>query len=209
MKKIDLVQSVTILANLGVIAGIFFLVFELQQNTQAVRLSSAQSYLTGGNTLDFHIASNPEFAGLLIADDNGVELTDAQSLQLDRWNYAVLRQWETAHYLQSIGALDDELWMAYRQEIKKILLRSAGLQRYWMSGADSFTLAFRSFIDGLLKAKPAWPATTEFGRLSCCQIQARVENDGQHQNFYRDWRCWCVGPDWVDFGRRRRGGLCE
>jgi hypothetical protein len=29
MKKIDLVQSVTILANLGVIAGIFFLVFEL------------------------------------------------------------------------------------------------------------------------------------------------------------------------------------
>lgn len=32
MKKIDLVQSITILANLGVIAGIVFLGYELRQN---------------------------------------------------------------------------------------------------------------------------------------------------------------------------------
>jgi hypothetical protein len=70
MKKIDVVQAVTILANVGVIAGIVFLAFELQQNTQAVRLASAQSYLTGGTSLDFQIATDSEFASLLIRGDD-------------------------------------------------------------------------------------------------------------------------------------------
>jgi len=42
MKKIDLGQTISILANLGVIAGIVFLAVELQQNTQAVRSEAGQ-----------------------------------------------------------------------------------------------------------------------------------------------------------------------
>lgn len=154
MKKIDIGQAVTILANVGVIAGIVFLVFELQQNTQAVRLASAQSYLTGGAGLDFQIATDPEFASLLIAGDDEEPLPPAKQLQLERWNYAVFRQWETAHYLQSIGALEDELWIAYQHEIRRILLRSGGMQRYWVEGARSFTPGFQQFINDVLGSPP-------------------------------------------------------
>jgi len=38
MKKIDLGQTITILANIGVIAGIVFLGYELRQNTGAIKL---------------------------------------------------------------------------------------------------------------------------------------------------------------------------
>ncbi len=40
MKKIDLGQSVTILANVGIVS----LLFELRQNTQAIELASMQDF---------------------------------------------------------------------------------------------------------------------------------------------------------------------
>lgn len=155
MKKIDIGQAVTILANFGVIAGIVFLAFELQQNTQAVRLASAQSYLTGGSSLDLQIATDSEFAGLLIRGDDTEPLGPTEELRLDRWNYAVFRQWETAHYLHKIGALEDELWVAYRQEVRKVLLRSAGMRRYWSDGRYSFTPDFQSFIETIVESSSA------------------------------------------------------
>ncbi len=42
MKKISLGQTITILANIGVIAGIVFLRFEMRQNTIAVKSTAAQ-----------------------------------------------------------------------------------------------------------------------------------------------------------------------
>lgn len=49
MKKIDLGQAVGILANIGVIAGIIFLVFELQQNNKLLRAEAIGSVV---NTKD-------------------------------------------------------------------------------------------------------------------------------------------------------------
>jgi hypothetical protein len=69
---------------------------------------------------------------------------------LERWNYAVLRQWETAQYLHSIGALDESLWLAYRQEIGKIFVRGDRMRGYWSSNSESFTPAFRNEIAELL-----------------------------------------------------------
>lgn len=45
MKKIDLGQTIQILANVGVIAGIVFLAIELQQNNELQRSSSRQALL--------------------------------------------------------------------------------------------------------------------------------------------------------------------
>ena len=150
MKKIDLGQTIAILANLGVIAGIAFLAFELRQNTQAVELASAQAYLTGGSELDLRIATDKDLASLLLRGGDPEPLTAVEALQLERWNYAVLRQWETAQYLHSIGALDERLWLAYRQEIGKIFLRGGRMREYWSSNSESFTPAFRSEIEELL-----------------------------------------------------------
>jgi hypothetical protein len=149
MKRIDLGQTIAILANVGVIVGIAFLVFELRQNTQAVQLASAQTYLTGGSELDLRIATDADLASLLVRSVNP-ELSAVEELQLERWNYAVLRQWETAQYLHSIGALDERLWLAYRHEIRKIFLRGDRLREYWSSNNESFTPAFRNEIEELL-----------------------------------------------------------
>ena len=149
-KKVDLGQTIAILANVGVIAGIAFLAFELRQNTRAVELASAQTYLTGGSELDLRIATDTELASLLLRSEDPEPLSVVEDLQLERWNYAVLRQWETAQYLHSIGALDENLWLAYRQEIGKIFLRGRRIQEYWNANSESFTTAFRNEIEELL-----------------------------------------------------------
>ena len=154
MKKIDLGQTIGILANVGVLAGIAFLAFELRQNTQAVQLASAQSYLTGGSELDLRIATDTDLASLLLRPE---PLSAVEELQSERWNYAVLRQWETAQYLHSIGALDERLWLAYRQEIRKIFLRGDRMREYWSSNSESFTPAFRNEIEDLLSGSEREP----------------------------------------------------
>lgn len=45
MKRIDLGQTITLLANLGVIAGIVFLAFELQQNNRLLSAEAQYNYL--------------------------------------------------------------------------------------------------------------------------------------------------------------------
>ena len=65
MKKIDLGQTINILANVGVIAGIVFLAFELQQNNellgaqiQAYRFETYRGFANGiqANTTLFRSA---------------------------------------------------------------------------------------------------------------------------------------------------------
>ena len=55
----------TLGANIGVLAGIIFLAFELQQNTVATQLEAASNFQGSVTELEMLIAGNPEFAELL------------------------------------------------------------------------------------------------------------------------------------------------
>lgn len=76
MKKFDLGQTINTLANLGVIAGIVFLVFELEQNNQIMELEAnavkTQIRLDGWS----QIADDPRLVSMMIKDRTGEELSD-------------------------------------------------------------------------------------------------------------------------------------
>ena len=65
MKKLDLGQTITILANLGVIAGIVFLGIELQQNNEALGL---QVRLERENTLRQGLSGRLENSDVIRAE---------------------------------------------------------------------------------------------------------------------------------------------
>lgn len=75
MKKIDLGQTITILANVGVIAGIIFLGIEIRDNATQARAAINVSTLQAFSDWQNRIAGNPQ---LLDVYDSG--LTDWQSL---------------------------------------------------------------------------------------------------------------------------------
>jgi hypothetical protein len=50
--ELDLVQAIEILANIGVLAGIVFLAFEIRQNTESVRATTAKCTRSDNRRID-------------------------------------------------------------------------------------------------------------------------------------------------------------
>jgi hypothetical protein len=81
MKKIDLGQTVTILANLGVIAGIVFLAVELRQNNAFLQAQAGYALSQNRAANNDLLKSSPEFAGLLVKLERGEQLTPEEEYQ--------------------------------------------------------------------------------------------------------------------------------
>jgi len=87
MKKVDIGQTITIVANVGVIAGIIFLGVELSQNSETARLQAAQSYANLSHELDFRIVDDPSLIALFLMSPE--DRTPADEYRLDRWRFGL------------------------------------------------------------------------------------------------------------------------
>ncbi len=80
MKKVDLGQTITILANVGVIAGIAFLAFELRQNNELMAEEAQRARAQSVREIWGDYADNAE---VIVKDLNGETLTAAELLRMN------------------------------------------------------------------------------------------------------------------------------
>ena len=73
MKKVNLAEAVTIIANIGVIAGLVFLTFEIKQNTAQMRAEAAYAIHQDVQRLNESIYSDAAFSELLVKADTQYE----------------------------------------------------------------------------------------------------------------------------------------
>jgi len=76
MRKIDLAQFVTILANIGVLAGIVFLAFEIRQNTAQMRAEAAASVHQDLQRLNEALYQDREFAEFIVRAEQSFSSLD-------------------------------------------------------------------------------------------------------------------------------------
>jgi hypothetical protein len=150
LHKIDIIQIIQILANIGVVAGIIFLGYELRQNTVATQLSAASDYEDSLSEVELLIASNPEFANLLQKGIDGDDLTDTELLRLTTFYRRVLRGWQVSYYQNVRGALDDELWHGQVDSYSRTLRKDAGLRSYWEQNKFTFSEGFNDLMSSML-----------------------------------------------------------
>ena len=81
MKKIDVGQTISIFANVGVIAGIVFLGIELRQNNELSRAEAQRARAAIVSENFRSVTENPEIASVLLRDSQGDSLTDLELLQ--------------------------------------------------------------------------------------------------------------------------------
>jgi hypothetical protein len=141
----------TLAANLGVLAGIFLLLVELQQNTESTELQAAQSYVALSHELDFRLVDDPSLIALLLSSP--AERTPEEMLRRDRWNFGALRTWENGYYLHSRGVLDDKLWSGQKVFMGDMLRRDDELRNYYQTNRQYFSESFTAYLDWLLEAK--------------------------------------------------------
>ena len=118
MKKIDLGQAVTILANIGVIAGIVFLGYEMRQNTAAIQATTAQGFMESSLGWLEQLATNEQLASAwekALSDPDSLTATESQQVsafQMHQW-----LRFQSAYFQHNRGSLSDDEWALYEQYI--------------------------------------------------------------------------------------------
>ena len=146
MKKIDLGQTITILANVGVIAGIVFLGFELRQNNTLLK-SQARSNLDANRlTLQLSVIENTGgIAELIVRARSGEELSRADEYRLTVRRGVTLNNFESGYRELSSGALDEEdiplgQWSS-------VFLSNPGMMDFWEGVKQTAEPEFVQFME--------------------------------------------------------------
>ena len=152
MKKLDLGQTITVLANVGVIAGIVFLAVELRQNTRIGQAQSRAQIASDATDYMQRRAENPQLEEIMIRANDGEELSRLEQQQLFFLLRSIFRRWENTHYQYRQGLYSEEEF-AGNAEAWRSSLSNRAYQRHWEQNRDSFSRPFASEIDSLLPGK--------------------------------------------------------
>ena len=150
MKKIDLGQTIAILANIGVIAGIAFLALEIRQNTDAVRSTVVQDISSQQIDVRKMMIENPELRAAVREGARGEP--DENQLQLIDEFFAVLMNVRQNRYLQiELGVIDsrtaDELGIGSREGG---MFSRPQFSDWWSQNRSSYSEGFRQYVEANL-----------------------------------------------------------
>ncbi len=149
MKNIDLGQTLTILANVGVIAGIVFLGIEVRQNStqieQATIAVAAQAVFELNQEANEIRRTLYSDASLIELVDTGYDdpgsLTEIESLRFDNYFGTVLNTYEAAWIYRQKGLVEEAEYAGWRDSICGMLQREGG-RSFWESGKTSYADGF-------------------------------------------------------------------
>ena len=131
----------TLIANIGVIAGVIFVGFEIQQNTEMMRAQTRDS-IAEKQLMWTDWAAN-EYGARILAEAMGDGSPNDWSRAF--LMSAMLRIWENEHYQYSLGLFDESEFQP-RRELWKFNIRNMGIAR-WEEIRRWYSPAFRSVID--------------------------------------------------------------
>ena len=152
MKKIDLGQTLSLIANVGVIAGILLLVYELNQNRAMMEAQVRQQISQG--VVDGHltVATNPDLSEIVVDFSERcttMDRCDAEEFRFNQWSSATFRTWENAHYQYRLGLYDETEFTAQKESWRGNLTRP-GIANRWRLVRRSYSPEFAAEVDALL-----------------------------------------------------------
>jgi len=108
MKSERVKSWVSIIANLGVIASLLLLAFEINQSTKATVAAASTSVVDGYNTLNLSVMSDPQMTRVFIVGLYEPEkLTDIEAVQFAMWVRSYGNQIMRVELLSDLGLFSD------------------------------------------------------------------------------------------------------
>ena len=106
MKKPDLGQTISILANLGVIAGIIFLAIEIRQNNELMNAAARDAQNSRIQGFAEQVYMVPGLAEILVKTHNEEPLTEVEELKLFNRQLRQLRGFEAQFREYRLGTVE-------------------------------------------------------------------------------------------------------
>jgi hypothetical protein len=135
---------------IGVVISLVYLARQMIQNTVSVRAASFNSMVQNSIRLLEHAFRDSEFASFLNqAQNDPASLTPAERLRWDAYMTAVYRHFGNLQYSHRVGALDRQMWEAYRATLKEHL-RTPSWARWFQENRHIFSSALGEQVDQAL-----------------------------------------------------------
>jgi hypothetical protein len=131
MKKIDLAQSIGLIANIGVLAGIVFLGIELQQNNELLAAQGRAARAEVAQGLFLRLMENPGLARATAKAMSEEELDGDEMLVLRSFHSYILTSWQYTFGEYQRGLIDELPINPWRNLFRGI----PGLAEYWRQNA--------------------------------------------------------------------------
>jgi hypothetical protein len=150
MKKIDLGQTVAILANVGVLIGILLLVYELYQNRLMMRAQVRSGISDTLVELLSEQSRDSAFMEISRKARAGEALTELEAEQWVVLQQALWRYRENVSYQYRNGLFDEGEYLAQREAWRDILNSNDLIRSIWCGRTDRQSPEFVAEINGLL-----------------------------------------------------------
>jgi hypothetical protein len=150
MKKFDLGQTISVLANIGVIAGIVFLAFELRQNNELLASQARSNLVSGRATYQTYVATNDGGIADIITKSAKSELTSTERFRLNvHWDL-VINNWAAMYREVEAGPLEESdipigTWA-------RTLTQNPDLAKLWEIRKADHPDDFVRFVDTIVRA---------------------------------------------------------
>ena len=137
MKKIDISQAITILANVGVIAGIVFLAFELRQANRIAAASTEFAIRESYVAFNEMLITDPSVAELYLKVlEPNATLSAVEQIQIRSLMRRLLNTWLAIEAGYENGLVSAETYSTATNEPRQVLSVYLGAKPYMRTIAD-------------------------------------------------------------------------
>src|SRR5262245_40959902 len=150
MKKIDVGQTMQLVANFSVIAGLFFLAFQVRQNTSAVQAETLQGLAEASASYLENLGRDSETSMILEKlDKTPDEITQVEAFRLGHLVHAQFVRYQSAYLQWQRGTLSEEGLRTYEAPIcdKSGVGWARAQALAWPSLRGGFVEAFRDLTE--------------------------------------------------------------
>lgn len=150
MKKIELGQTVTILANVGVLVGILLLAYELNQNRQMMQAQTRNAIAESLSNMLVLQGSTPEYLAMSVKQQAGEALTPEEELMYALNQIAYWRYRENVYYQYRRGLFEEGEYLGQREVWLRAVNTNDRSRSIWCGRRDQQSAAFNAEIDNLM-----------------------------------------------------------
>ena len=145
MTRFDVGQKLTILANIGVIAGIVFLGYEVRQNTATLKSAGAQNIYNQIAAIN-ELRMNPEYVTVIQkGNERPGDLSSVERVQYYAYVSNVLHAWQNMYVQMREGAYPEESLDGWWQVLRENF-QWPGFTEYWEVNGYVLSPDFRAFV---------------------------------------------------------------
>jgi hypothetical protein len=156
MKKIDLGQTITILANTGVIASLIFLGMQVRLEAAASRAATFQQLKSSWVQANLAEATSVDLAKAFVsAETQGWDNTGpVERRLLSGYIRTLFHNWSNAYYHYEDGTLDENQWQASVREMRSGMSNPL-LRQVWSEWGFVFDDRFGDLMKDVLAESEA------------------------------------------------------